>query len=114
MLTPSVHRIMPHVPQKFYRIGNQQKLGLFPWIFSFFIRLFQSIGLLLKLVQYDLSKKHPCLIFCNQTKTVQFLQHFFHDQRIEILTMHSQMSDAVNISTVFEYIMNLILLETCT
>ena len=28
-LTPSVHRIMPHVPQKFYRIGNQQKLGLF-------------------------------------------------------------------------------------
>ncbi|CAF1164398.1 unnamed protein product [Adineta ricciae] len=27
MSTPSVHRIMPHVPQKFYRVGNQQKLG---------------------------------------------------------------------------------------
>ena len=84
MLTPSVHRIMPHVPQKFYRVGNQQKLGL-----------------LLKLVQYDLSKKHPCLIFCNQTKTVRFLQKFFRDQRIEILTMHSQMTDAVSTATVF-------------
>lgn len=51
--------------------------------------------MLLKLVKYDLSKKHPCLIFCNQTKTVQFLQHFFRDQRIEILTMHSQMTDTV-------------------
>ncbi|CAF0948260.1 unnamed protein product [Rotaria sp. Silwood1] len=76
MLTPSVHRIMPHVPQKFYRIGNQQKLGL-----------------LLKLVKYDLEKKHPCLIFCNKTKTVKFLQQFFRDQRIEILVMHSQMTD---------------------
>jgi hypothetical protein len=79
MTTPSVHRIMPHVPQKFYRIGKQQKLGL-----------------LLKLVKYDLSKKHPCLIFCNQTKTVRFLQQFFRDQRIEILVMHSQMTDTVN------------------
>ncbi|CAF0773909.1 unnamed protein product [Adineta steineri] len=76
MLTPSVHRIMPHVPQKFYRIGNQQKLSL-----------------LLKLVKYDLEKKHPCLIFCNKTKTVQFLQQFFRNQRIEILIMHSQMTN---------------------
>ncbi|CAF0870213.1 unnamed protein product [Rotaria sordida] len=76
MLTPSVHRIMPHVPQKFYRIGNQQKLGL-----------------LLKLVKYDIEKKHSCLIFCNKTKTVKFLQQFFRDQRIEILVMHSQMTD---------------------
>ncbi len=60
-----------------------------------------GIGLLLKLVKYDLSKKHPCLIFCNETKTVQFLQHFFRDQRIEILAMHSQMSDTVNTPTVF-------------
>ncbi|CAF3587775.1 unnamed protein product [Rotaria socialis] len=76
MSTPSVHRIMPHVPQKFYRIGNQQKLGL-----------------VLKLVKYDIEKKHPCLIFCNQTKTVRFLRQFFHDQRIDILVMHSHMTD---------------------
>lgn len=79
MSTPSVHRIMPHVPQKFYRVGTQQKLSL-----------------LLKLVKYDLSKKHSCLIFCNQTKSVRFLQQFFRDQRIEILAMHSQMTDTVN------------------
>ncbi len=58
------------------------------------------IGLLLKLVKYDLEKKHSCLIFCNQTKTVQFLQHFFRDQRIEILAMHSQMTDTVSSLTI--------------
>ncbi|CAF4729903.1 unnamed protein product, partial [Rotaria sp. Silwood2] len=63
MLTPSVHRIMPHVPQKFYRVGSQQKFGL-----------------LLKLVKYDLEKKHFCFIFSNKTSRVQFLQQFFRDQ----------------------------------
>jgi hypothetical protein len=62
--------------------------------------LFDIIGLLLKLVKYDLEKKHSCLIFCNQTKTVQFLQHFFRDQRIEILAMYSQMTDTVSSSTI--------------
>ncbi|CAF4019648.1 unnamed protein product, partial [Rotaria sp. Silwood1] len=55
--------------------------------------------LLLKLVKYDLEKKHPCLIFCNKTKTVKFLQQFFRDQRIEILVMHSQMTDTVSSSS---------------
>ncbi|CAF3918120.1 unnamed protein product [Rotaria sp. Silwood2] len=75
MLTPSVHRIMPHVPQKFYRVGSQQKFGL-----------------LLKLVKYDLEKKHFCFIFSNKTSRVQFLQQFFRDQRIEIFVMHIQMT----------------------
>jgi superfamily II DNA/RNA helicase len=59
------------------------------------------LGLLLKLVKYDLSKKHSCLIFCNQTKTVRYLQHFFRDQRIDILVMHSDMTDTVKTSTLF-------------
>ena len=88
---------MPHVPQKFYRVGSQQKLSaqhktshLGPIRFR--------LDLLLKLVKHDLEKKHPCLIFCNQTKTVQFLQQFFRDNRIEILTLHSQMTDTVGLS----------------
>ncbi|UJR23006.1 hypothetical protein I4U23_026032 [Adineta vaga] len=85
-LTPSVHRIMPHVPQKFYRIGNQQKLGL-----------------LLKLVKNDIEKKHSCLIFCNQTKTVQFLQQFFRNQRIEILVMHSEMTNTKRVNNLEKF-----------
>ena len=95
MLTPSVHRLMPHVPQKFYRIGTQQKLGLLLLFEKYYSSFFDVVGLLLKLVKYDLSKQHSCLIFCNNTKTVHFLQQFFRDQRIEILVMHSQMTHTV-------------------
>lgn len=95
--TPSVHRLMPHVPQKFYRIGHQQKLSELDDHHSGQpIVVFSVADLLLKLVKYDIEKKHPCLIFCNQMKTVQFLQSFFRDQRIEVLTLHRQMSDTVS------------------
>jgi len=72
----------------------------YSYFVTFHLISFHIIGLLLKLVKYDLEKKHSCLIFCNQTKTVQFLQQFFRDQRIEILVMHSQMTDTVSLSIV--------------
>ncbi|CAF0729244.1 unnamed protein product, partial [Didymodactylos carnosus] len=78
LTTPALHRIMPHVPQKFYRIGSVQKLNL-----------------LLNLVKYDIEKKHSTLIFCNKSPTVQFLKYFFKDQRIEVLTMHGGLTNYI-------------------
>jgi hypothetical protein len=44
--TSQVHRLLPHVPQKFYRLGQSQKPGQ-----------------LLVMVKTDVAKKHPVIIF---------------------------------------------------
>jgi hypothetical protein len=44
--TSQVHRLLPHVPQKFYRLGTSQKPGH-----------------LLAMVKSDAAKKHPVIIF---------------------------------------------------
>jgi hypothetical protein len=44
--TSQVHRLLPHIPQKFYRLGQSQKPGQ-----------------LLAMVKTDVAKKHPVIIF---------------------------------------------------
>jgi hypothetical protein len=41
-----VHRLLPHVPQKFYRLGKSQKPAQ-----------------LLAMAKEDVAKKHPLIIF---------------------------------------------------
>ncbi|CAF2632750.1 unnamed protein product [Rotaria sp. Silwood2] len=56
MLTPSVHRIMPHVPQKFYRVGSQQKFDCCLFIFSLFNSIRDDIDEFIDTVELDLCR----------------------------------------------------------
>ncbi|KAJ0175834.1 hypothetical protein K1T71_008993 [Dendrolimus kikuchii] len=76
--TSNIHRILPHVPQKFIRLGKAQKPVE-----------------LLKLVRADVNKKRPVMIFSNQTSTCDFVSMFLNENDIECININGQM--AVNI-----------------
>ncbi|KAI5642747.1 DEAD/DEAH box helicase domain-containing protein [Phthorimaea operculella] len=72
--TTNLHKVMPHVPQKFIRLGKAQKpLEL------------------LKLVQSDVNLKRPVMIFSNQTATCDFVSMFLNENNIECINVNGQM-----------------------
>ncbi|NXJ90371.1 DDX28 helicase, partial [Corythaixoides concolor] len=77
LTTQSLHRLPPHVQQKFVRLKGQDKL--------------------LELLQ--LLKEHPAsggavLIFCNSASTVNWLGYILDDHKIKHLRLQGQMSAA--------------------
>ncbi|XP_013185334.2 probable ATP-dependent RNA helicase DDX28 [Amyelois transitella] len=74
VVTSSIHRLLPHVPQKFLRIGKAQKPGE-----------------LLKLVQADVNLKRPVMIFSNKTATCDFVSMFLNENNIECININGQM-----------------------
>ncbi|CAG9579020.1 unnamed protein product [Danaus chrysippus] len=73
--TDNVHRILPHVPHKFIRLGKAQKpLEL------------------LKLVQADVNLQRPVMIFSNKTSTCDFLAMFLNENNIECININGRMA----------------------
>ncbi|XP_049868379.1 probable ATP-dependent RNA helicase DDX28 [Pectinophora gossypiella] len=72
--TSNLHKVMPHVPQKFIRLGKAQKpLEL------------------LKLVQADMNQNRPVMIFSNKTTTCDFVSMFLNENNIECININGQM-----------------------
>ncbi|KAL0831579.1 hypothetical protein ABMA28_002364 [Loxostege sticticalis] len=76
--TSNVHRILPHVPQKFLRLGKAHKPAE-----------------LLKLVNTDMNLKRPVMIFSNQTSTCDFVSMFLNENNIECVNINGQMAVAL-------------------
>ncbi|GBP83130.1 Probable ATP-dependent RNA helicase DDX28 [Eumeta japonica] len=73
--TANIHRILPHVPQKFIRLGKAQKpLEL------------------LKLVQADVNLERPVMIFSNKTSTCDFVSMFLNENNIECVNINGKMA----------------------
>ncbi|ESO83489.1 hypothetical protein LOTGIDRAFT_133165, partial [Lottia gigantea] len=74
--TPHLHKIMPHVQQKFIRVKSSDKLG----------RIIFLILLLKK-------KKKPSMVFCNKGETAYWLQKTFKEQNMNCLLLSGGVSD---------------------
>ncbi|CAH2108629.1 unnamed protein product [Euphydryas editha] len=73
--TSNIHKILPHVPHKFIRLGKAQKPVE-----------------LLKLVQADVNLKRPVMIFSNKTSTCDFVAMFLNENNIECININGQMA----------------------
>ncbi|XP_013175941.1 PREDICTED: probable ATP-dependent RNA helicase DDX28 [Papilio xuthus] len=73
--TSNIHKLLPHVPQKFLRLGKAQK----PME-------------LLKLVQADVNQKRPVMIFSNKTSTCDFVSMFLNENNIQCVNINGQMA----------------------
>lgn len=73
--TANIHKMLPHVPQKFVRLGKAQKpLAL------------------LKLVQAEVNLNRPVMIFSNQTKTCDWVSMFLNENNINCVNLTGEMS----------------------
>ncbi|XP_076305820.1 putative ATP-dependent RNA helicase Dbp21E2 isoform X1 [Tachypleus tridentatus] len=69
--THQLHRILPHVPQKFLRMSSPQKAGT-----------------LLKLAKADINKKHPVMIFSNTSPTCDWVSLFLNENGVPTVNLH--------------------------
>lgn len=66
VVSPYLHKIMPHITQKFVRIGDGH-------------RPFE----LLRMAKATVEKRRPLIVFTNYRDNCQFLSHFLNDNGIE-------------------------------
>ncbi|KAK2181810.1 hypothetical protein NP493_375g02085 [Ridgeia piscesae] len=78
VMTPHLHRLMPHIPQKFVRIGSDQKPET-----------------LLKALKSNSTRRVPTLVFCNRSNTANYVGHFLNDNNIGNVVLHAQMPQKV-------------------
>ena len=63
--TGYLHKLLPHVPQKFLRVGTADKAEL-----------------LLTSLQSNVKRKLPTIVFCNKSSTSNYVGHFLKDQGV--------------------------------
>ncbi|XP_052739445.1 probable ATP-dependent RNA helicase DDX28 [Bicyclus anynana] len=78
--TSNIHRILPHVPHKFLRLGKAQKPAE-----------------LLKLVQADVNQQKPVMIFSNKTATCDFVSMFLEENNVQCINVNGQMAVALKL-----------------
>jgi len=76
--TDSVHKVMPHVPQKFLRLSADSKAVE-----------------LLRLLKANVKKRIPTLVFCNKLDTVNFLGHTLDNNGVPNIHFHADMKQHV-------------------
>lgn len=69
-----VHRLLPHVPQKFYRLGKSQKPAQ-----------------LLAMAKEDVAKKHPLIIFSNKSSTCDWISMFLNENGVKCVNLNGNM-----------------------
>nr|XP_054758557.1 probable ATP-dependent RNA helicase DDX28 [Lytechinus pictus] len=72
--TPHLHRIMPHVHQKFLRLHSQDKAVK-----------------ILELVKREQKSRVSTMVFCNTASTCDWLAHFLTENGVPALRLHSKM-----------------------
>ncbi|XP_069691815.1 probable ATP-dependent RNA helicase DDX28 [Periplaneta americana] len=73
-----VHHLLPHVPQKFYRLGQSQKPAQ-----------------LLAMVKQDVGRKHPIIIFSNKSSTCDWISMFLNENGVKCTNLNGSMPLAV-------------------
>ncbi|KAF6208170.1 hypothetical protein GE061_016621 [Apolygus lucorum] len=78
--SPKLHRVLPHVPQTFYRLGLTQKPPK-----------------LLKLVKKALERNEPTLIFSNKTKTCDWIALMLNENGVPVSNLNGDMPSDVRL-----------------
>ena len=73
----SLHHIMPHVKQDFYRIDRKERHTK-----------------LLELVLKDQKKGRPVMIFSNRSDSSNWIYHFLNDNGIQCLRLNKEISES--------------------
>ncbi|KAJ9585311.1 hypothetical protein L9F63_002896, partial [Diploptera punctata] len=73
--TSHVHRLMPHVPQKFYRLSRSQKPAQ-----------------LLTMVKHNIANKHPTIIFSNKASTCDWISMFLNESGVTSVNFNGKMA----------------------
>ncbi|XP_047019617.1 probable ATP-dependent RNA helicase DDX28 [Helicoverpa zea] len=95
--TSNIHRVLPHVPQKFLRLGKAQKpLAL------------------LKEVQADVNQNRAVMIFSNQTSTCDFVSMFLNENNIECININGRMAVALKMGKFEMYKSGKVNVISCT
>ncbi|XP_041988504.1 probable ATP-dependent RNA helicase DDX28 [Aricia agestis] len=95
--TNKIHRLLPHIPHKFIRLGKAQKPVE-----------------LLKLVQADMNQRRPVMIFSNKTATCDFVSMFLNENNIECVNLNRQMIVPLKIGKLEEYSSGRVNVLSCT
>ncbi|KAK4306468.1 hypothetical protein Pmani_021709 [Petrolisthes manimaculis] len=74
LTTPHVNRFMPHVPQRFIRVNRNTKTDQ-----------------LMKLVSRDVKRNIPIVIFCNDSKTSDWISLFLNENNISCINLNGAM-----------------------
>lgn len=73
--TNHIHRIIPHVPQKFIRVKGSERSGP-----------------LVELVKQDMKKRDPVMIFCNKTYTCKWMNSFLDNLNVPNINLNGEMT----------------------
>lgn len=80
IVSPYLHRILPHVPQKFMRMN---KMG----------RPME----LLALIKNDIAKKRPVIVFGNKSSTSDYVSIFLNDHGIDCINLNGDMLQKIRV-----------------
>ena len=72
--TGYLNKLLPHVPQKFLRVGTADKAEL-----------------LLTSLQSNVKRKLPTIVFCNKSSTSNYVGHFLKDQGVPHIRVNGKM-----------------------
>ncbi|KDR24181.1 probable ATP-dependent RNA helicase DDX28 isoform X2 [Zootermopsis nevadensis] len=92
-----VHRILPHVPQKFYRLGRSQKPVQ-----------------LLTMVKQDVVKKHPVIIFSNKAPTCDWISMFLNENGVKCVNLNGKMPFDIRTGKLNSFLLGDVDVISCT
>lgn len=86
--SPNLHKLMPHVEQRFMRISKQNRPSN-----------------LLNLVKKDIAKKQPVIVFSNKSATSDFVDIFLNNNGVQSVNLNGDMLMKIRIGR-FEQFQN--------
>ena len=84
--TENLHRLLPHVPQKFIRLSHLDKPPM-----------------LLELVKKDVSRQLPVIVFSNHTNRCDWISMFLNENGISCVNLNGDMSQHFRQNRFSEY-----------
>ncbi|CAH1263418.1 DDX28 [Branchiostoma lanceolatum] len=84
--TPALHRVMPHVSQKFLRVKPSSKAAT-----------------LLELVKQDVNEGCPVIVFCNTFSSADWLSHTLRENNIKHSKITGKLSASVRVGIFKEF-----------
>jgi len=95
--TDNLHRLLPHVPQKFIRLSHLDKPST-----------------LLELVKKDASRKLPVVVFSNKSDRVDWISMFLNENGISCVNLNGDMSHHLRQNRFSEYQLGKHMVLACT
>ncbi|XP_077993665.1 putative ATP-dependent RNA helicase DDX28 [Glandiceps talaboti] len=84
--TSHLHRLMPHVPQKFMKIHSQDKAGK-----------------IIELLEKDVKRNIPVLVFCNTTDSCNWLYRYVQENGLSAIKLNGGMNTEKRVGVFREF-----------